>query len=84
MVFAAFLLVAMIAVGAWSLADGAGFATVALRVVVTAVVLQVGYFVMLMVFAYLPNASARSDTSRAQKKRCPSSQSVQGANDSPH
>jgi hypothetical protein len=83
-VFAAFLLVAMILVGAWSLAQGAGFATVALRLIVTAIVLQVGYFVMLVVVAYLPNSSGRDDPSRAKKERHPPSQSVRGANDSSH
>lgn len=84
MIFAAFLLVAMIVVGGWSLAHGAGFATVALRLVVTAVVLQVGYFVMLVVVAYLPNSSAQDDSARVEKERRPPSQPVRGANDSSH
>ncbi|QDY71622.1 hypothetical protein [Qingshengfaniella alkalisoli] len=57
-VFVAILLIALVTIAGWSLFNGVSWGMVVLRVVVAAVVLQIGYFVMLLLSAVLPWSSA--------------------------
>ena len=80
-VFVAFLLVAMGGIAAWSFANGAGAGTIALRVFLTAVVLQVGYGLLLVVSAYLPEGRPQYDEKmRKEHDGKPASRPVSRAN----
>lgn len=64
-VFVVVLLVATVAVGTWSWVNGSSVGVVLLRVVITLVTLQVGYFVVVFLSAYIPGQSRETDTRKA-------------------
>ncbi len=70
-VFAIFLGVCALIIGAWSLYGGAGFGTTILRVILTLVVLQVGYFLVLLVIGSLPEGEQTSTTETADTHDSP-------------
>ena len=66
-----FLLVAVAAVSTWSWINGAGAGVVALRAGITLLALQAGYFVVVMVSAYIPgksNGDEKADGTGADRR----------------
>lgn len=58
------MLLVMVAVGTWSYMDGVSAGMIALRVVVAAAVLQIGYFLFILVAAWNEGRTDRKVASR--------------------
>ncbi|SMC12855.1 hypothetical protein [Roseovarius aestuarii] len=70
-VFVVLLLVAVVAVGTWSWVNGAGIGVILLRMVITMVTLQIGYFLLVFLSAYVPGKTKESDKTQANHPESP-------------
>ena len=65
-VFLSFMLVSCAAVGVWAYLDDAGAGLIALRVIGTGVALQVVYFLLVLMSAYLFRDTEKTETPREE------------------
>lgn len=72
-VFLSFMLVSCAAVGIWAYLDDAGAGLIALRVIGTAIALQVVYFLLVLASAYLFRSDENKEKAKRPRKNSPPS-----------
>jgi len=69
LIFFFVMLTALVGIGAWSVASGADLSTTGLRLLISAIVLQLGYFLVIVVLAMTSSSEAREPTIKVASKK---------------